>query len=179
MTSRMLHSAASSLERIFPHIQRRSYLRPPGAISERDFLTTCLRCGACLDACPVVAIFPLSAEAGDAVGTPVIDANKAACVVCDGLQCTHVCPSGALIPLLDPKVIRMGLAVVDETYCKRSLGEPCTICVDRCPVGPSAIAFPNDGPPTVLAAGCVGCGVCQLYCPTSPKAIVVEPNQES
>ena len=59
--------------------------------------------------------------------------------------------------------------------CVRSHGESCTRCVDMCPMGSDAIRFDDNGPPTVLADGCVGCGVCQLYCPTTPKAIVVSP----
>ena len=40
---------------------------------------------------------------------------------------------------------------------------------------PQAIRFVGDEPPEVLSPGCVGCGVCQLYCPTEPKAITVRP----
>ena len=150
-------------------------LRPPGAVEESRFLDTCQRCGACVKVCPAFAIFPLDQTHGDGAGTPVIDPDKAACVVCEGLKCTHVCPSGALLPIHDETMIRMGLAEVYEPLCDRTRGEPCTICVDRCPVGEAALRFNDYGPPEVLASGCVGCGVCQLYCPTTPKAIVVNP----
>jgi len=108
------------------------------------------------------------------VGTPVIDPSLAACVVCSELACTHVCPSGALRPLARPDEIRMGLAIVRPDVCVRGAGEPCVECVERCPIGPAAIRFPDEGPPMVLEA-CVGCGVCELYCPTTPKAIWIEP----
>ncbi|MBI4719162.1 MAG: 4Fe-4S dicluster domain-containing protein [Planctomycetes bacterium] len=154
--------------------QERPRLRPPGAIPEATFIDTCRRCGACVEACPANAIFPLPESFGYAPRTPVIDPDYAACVVCEGLQCTHVCPSGALLPLSAPTQIRMGLAEVYRPLCVRSRGESCTQCVERCPMGETALRFIDAGPPEVLA-GCVGCGVCQLYCPTSPKAIVVQP----
>lgn len=154
------------------------FLRPPGAIPEEAFVETCQRCGACVDACPAQAIFPKPGEGGDA-GMPVIDPDQAACVVCDGLQCTHVCPSGALTPLTRPEDIRMGLAEVYAGLCVRANGEPCMICVERCPLGAAAIRFEDHGPPVVLSEGCVGCGVCQLYCPTTPKAIAVVPRADA
>ncbi len=150
-------------------------LRPPGAVHEDIFGETCQRCGECVRVCPAHAIFPLAELFGDAKGTPAIDPSAAACVVCDGLQCTHVCPSGALLPLFDPSLIRMGIARVYAGLCVRTQGEDCTLCVDRCPIGKSAIHFPDAGPPEVLESGCVGCGVCEFYCPTSPKAISIEP----
>ncbi len=153
-------------------------LRPPGAIPEDRFSDVCRRCGACVRACPAFAIVA-SKESGPAQGTPVIDADISACVVCDGLQCTHVCPSGALQPIESPGDIRMGTAEVYGSLCVRTLGESCTECVDRCPIGITAIRFDDDGPPTVLASGCVGCGVCQFHCPTTPKAIVVSPPPRS
>ncbi|UCC30396.1 MAG: hypothetical protein JSU86_19620 [Phycisphaerales bacterium] len=153
----------------------RVVLRPPGAIEESQFIDTCYRCGGCREECPADAIFPLDKAEGDAAGTPAIDPDRAACVVCDGLKCTKGCPSGALQPVRDPREIRMGVAEVYEPNCVRTRGEACTLCADRCPLGETAIGFGNDGPPTVLTPGCVGCGVCQLYCPTGPKAIVVRP----
>ncbi len=152
-----------------------TYLRPPGAMEEDRFLTTCLRCGKCADACPADAIFLLSSAHGVAAGTPAIDPDQAACVVCEGLNCTQVCQSGTLSKLTDPSMIRMGSARVYEPMCERTQGRTCTACVDLCPLGESAIRFNEHRAPEVLSPGCVGCGVCQLNCPTSPKAITVLP----
>lgn len=171
---RALRPMADFLEKRSPLSPTRNYLRPPGAVAEQDFLSACQRCGKCIEVCPAHCIFAVSDD-GPAAGTPVIDPDKAPCVVCEGLKCTHVCPSGALLPLLDPRGIHMGTAEVYRALCVRSHGEACTLCVERCPIGSAAIRFDDDGPPEVLS-GCVGCGVCQFYCPTAPKAIGTKPN---
>ena len=106
----------------------------------------------------------------------MIDPDHAPCVVCDGLQCTQVCESGALTELVAPHQIRMGLAEVYEALCVRTVGESCTLCVEQCPIGAAALYFDGNGPPIVESNGCVGCGVCQNVCPTAPKAIVVKPS---
>ena len=56
----------------------------------------------------------------------------------------------------------------------RTRGEDCQICVDKCPLGVAALDIASPGGPVVVKAACVGCGVCEMYCPTQPKAIVVE-----
>jgi ferredoxin len=150
-------------------------LRPPGAIEEERFLDACQRCGACVEICPAHAIFPLTDSQGAAAGTPAVDADRAACVVCEGLRCTTVCPSGALLELTNPADIRMGIAEVYAPVCVRTHGDACDLCVERCPLGDVAIAFVDKGPPEIREAGCVGCGVCQYYCPSIPKAIIVRP----
>lgn len=173
--ARMISPVADYLEKRFDLSPLRVQLRPPGALEESHLIDTCYRCGNCVEACPADAIFALDAAAGEAVGTPMIDPDRAACVVCEGLKCTTTCPSGALLPVADPSLIRMGLADVYEPLCVRSTGEACTLCVDHCPLGEVAIGFADDGPPDVQSPGCIGCGVCQLHCPTSPKAITVRP----
>jgi ferredoxin-type protein NapG len=148
------------------------WLRPPGALPERRFLDTCSRCGDCVRVCPAQCIrIDVTNEKGG--GAPYIDVDTMPCVVCDGLLCMSTCPTGALLPtaLQD---ITMGLAVWNEHLCVRTHGENCTICVDKCPVGASAIRL-TDGRIEVLNPGCIGCGVCQAECPTSPKSVVVEP----
>ena len=152
----------------------RAFLRPPGAIEEGRFLDTCYRCGTCVEVCPAHAITLRQVPGHAAHGTPGIDADVAACVVCDGLQCTQNCPSGALQPLKRAYEIHMGLAVVSPARCVRTGGDVCILCVEKCPIGPAAIRFVGDGPPNVAASGCVGCGMCQLHCPTQPKAVVVK-----
>jgi ferredoxin-type protein NapG len=151
----------------------RNRLRPPGALPEKQFLDTCYRCGNCVEICPAHAIRPVP-DGEAACGTPYIDPDLAACVVCDGLSCMKVCPSGALRLVDAPEAIRMGLARVEQHTCLRRHGEQCTICIDRCPFGAQAIGIDSMGAVEVRPEGCVGCGVCQFYCPTLPKAIVVE-----
>ncbi len=153
----------------------RSVLRPPGALPEKAFLDTCYRCGNCVDVCPARAIRPLSGTDVERAGTPYIDPDLSACVVCDELSCMKACPSGALRLVSDAGQIRMGLARVDAALCVRSRGEHCTLCVDKCPLGRAAIELGETGEVVVKDPGCVGCGVCQFYCPTLPKAIQVTP----
>ncbi|MFH0981134.1 MAG: 4Fe-4S dicluster domain-containing protein [Planctomycetota bacterium] len=153
----------------------RPFLRAPGAIEESKFLDTCYRCGACVEVCPAHAIQLRQMPGHPAHGTPGIDPDLAACLVCEGLKCTLVCPSGALRPLKRAYEIRMGLALVSAERCVRSQGEACTRCVDECPIGAAALHFVDAGPPEVSASGCVGCGVCQKVCPTQPKAVLVKP----
>lgn len=151
------------------------YLRPPGVIEESRFLDTCYHCGACVEACPADAIQLRTFDGDPGHGTPGIDPDLAACILCDGFVCTHACPSGGLQPVTVATEVRMGLAIVAAQLCLRWANEPCTACVDACPLGTTAIRFMDDGPPMVSPAGCVGCGVCQLRCPTQPKAVTVRP----
>jgi MauM/NapG family ferredoxin protein len=146
------------------------WLRPPGAIAEKDFVSTCTRGGECVRACPAecIKIDPIGSK-GD--GAPYIDADLSACVVCDGLYCMHVCPSGSLVPT-SINEIDMGTAVWYEDSCIRASGRDCQICVDQCPLGEAAIKV-NDRAIEVNPHGCIGCGLCQQYCPTHPKSISV------
>ncbi len=149
------------------------WLRPPGAIKEIDFLNACSRCGVCVNVCPVQCIqIDLSGVVGR--GAPYIDPDVKACAVCQSLACMNQCPSGALLPtpLVD---IDMGTAVWREETCVRTAnGEDCTICADHCPLGTAAIEI-RERQVVVKPLGCIGCGVCQQDCPTSPKSILVIP----
>jgi ferredoxin-type protein NapG len=148
-----------------------TFLRPPGALDEPMFLAKCSRCGDCVRACPADAI-KIVPDVGN--GAPFIDANIAPCVVCTTLECMMVCPTGALEPT-PIKFIDMGTARWRPETCVRTRGEDCRICVDECPIGEVAISLDAEGSVRVHENGCVGCGVCQHRCPTSPKSIVVEP----
>lgn len=149
-------------------------LRPPGAPDEARLVESCLRCGACVQACPRQAIQPLPAAYGGMQGTPYIVPREAPCVMCHGLLCTTACPSGTLLPLSGPAAARMGLAVVDPGRCLPHLDAgACDLCQEKCPI-PGAIMVDTGGRPHVTAQ-CVGCGLCEHYCPTEPAAIRVTP----
>ena len=89
-------------------------LRPPGALKEKLFLASCIKCGQCVQVCPVEAIQLSDLADGCGVGTPYIDPRAQACdFSCDGLQCVLACPTGALTHHLDyPHQAEMGVAVV-------------------------------------------------------------------
>jgi len=173
--SKALGPIGDYLDRRLPQKPVRVLLRPPGATHEAMLLEVCFRCSACVEACPADAIYLLDRSHGAATGTPVVDPDRAPCVVCDGLHCANTCSSGALLPIANALQIRMGRAEVYESLCLRTQDQDCTLCVERCPIGETALRFNSAGAPEVLAE-CVGCGVCQHTCPTTPKAIVVKPH---
>lgn len=156
------------------------YLRPPGALPEAAFLDACTRCGDCLRACPAQCIVVEHVPADQpptASAFPHIVARRSPCVVCDERACMTVCPTGALTLVRDSRDIRMGRAAVDHDRCLLSAGEPCELCVSRCPVGDAALII-NDGDAVEVLDGCIGCGVCEHACPTEPPSIIVHPPPE-
>ena len=170
-TQPYMASTASASSKPSKFVNALRILRPPGAKEvEDEFVSTCSRCQNCVSACPVHAI---QIDDNQADGVPFIIAEEQPCVMCDGLLCMYNCPSGA-ITALPIGLIDMGAAEWREGRCIRSEGTDCTMCVDRCPIGPRAIEL-RDGRVVVHEEGCTGCGVCEHDCPTSPKSIVVIP----
>jgi ferredoxin-type protein NapG len=149
------------------------WLRPPGSGLEPAFRETCSLSGQCVTACPVQAI-KIDHSGAQGGGLPYINADESACILCDGLACMSACPSGALTAVAREQVA-MGRAEWAQSSCLRTYGDACRLCVDRCPIGASAIGIADQR--IEVLAGCVGCGVCQHECPTSPKSIVVKPRE--
>lgn len=72
-------------------------LRPPGALDEADLLASCIKCGQCVQVCPVQAIKLGDITDGFGLGVPYIAARDQACdFSCDAVQCILACPTGAL-----------------------------------------------------------------------------------
>jgi ferredoxin-type protein NapG len=91
-------------------------MRPPGALAEKDYLSSCIKCGQCVQVCPVKAIKLDDMDTGFGLGTAYIDAREQACdFSCDGLQCVLACPTGSLAHSLDyAPDTRMGFALLDK-----------------------------------------------------------------
>ncbi len=101
-------------------------LRPPGALNEKHFLAACIKCGQCVQVCPVEAIKLGDLTDGLGVGVPHIDAREQACdFSCDGLQCVLACPTGALIHEISfASEVDMGVAkVVNVKQCLAVQGQ--------------------------------------------------------
>ncbi len=72
-------------------------LRPPGAVKEEDFIYGCIKCGLCVQICPIEAVKLAGITDGLSYGTPYIDPMKQACdFSCDAMQCVETCPTAAL-----------------------------------------------------------------------------------
>jgi ferredoxin-type protein NapG len=75
----------------------KTLLRPPGAIQEDKFIYACIKCGLCVQICPIEAVKLAGISDGLSYGTPYIDPLLQACdFSCDAMQCVETCPTAAL-----------------------------------------------------------------------------------
>jgi len=153
-------------------------IRPPGALTERQFLQACTRCDKCIHACPKDAIQRVPKTMGFLIaGSPYIDPKKIPCVMCVDLPCIPACPDGALVPPPnnDRMEVKMGYAILDKKNCQAYGDTFCQQCVIDCPI-PGAITQ-VDEKPVFDKNICTGCGVCVLSCSTVniPLAIKIKP----
>lgn len=155
------------------------YLRPPGALDENEFLSRCIRCGQCGEACPNRCIKYFGAENGwRSIDTPYIVPRDKACILC--MKCGDVCPSGAIQPIAREAEaivdrVKMGKARVDERLCLSYQGKTCGVCYRACPLPDVAIHVGRLEQPRVTDK-CVGCGLCERSCIQMPQAIRVIPD---
>jgi MauM/NapG family ferredoxin protein len=152
------------------------YVRPPGAQPESQFVGQCCRSQQCVNVCPVQAI-KIDYSGIFMNGNPYIDIDSQPCVMCQDILCTRNCPSGAL-QFTEAAAVKLGTAIWNESLCKRTTGDDCQLCVDKCPLGKTAIEL-DERRVVVHDGGCTGCGVCQHACPTWPKAVKVCPRDET
>ena len=161
-------------------------LRPPGAQAERDFAATCVKCGACVVACPYGTLRLAKAATGIPLGTPHFVAREEPCRLCPDIPCAKACPTGSLDrAMADISASRMGLAVIDAENCLSWNGLRCEICYRVCPLQGKAItvdAHPRKLSrhavfiPVIHSSACTGCGLCERACPTAIAAVrIVQP----
>jgi MauM/NapG family ferredoxin protein len=148
----------------------RNFFRPPGAVGELEFLTSCTRCSLCRDVCPEQSIRLFSLEDGAKLAlTPYVNPNQIPCTLCK--KCVDICPTNALN--LEDFNARpyLGVANVQESFCLTSQQVMCDYCVRSCPTE-GAIGL-KDGKPVVSGELCNGCGICVKNCISEIKAIFI------
>jgi ferredoxin-type protein NapG len=164
-------------------------IRPPGALSEADFLGACIRCGLCVRDCPYDILSLASRKSRWPPARPTSSRGRLPCEMCEDIPCVKACPTGALDhSLTDINKAKMGLAVlVDQENCLNFLGMRCDICYRVCPVIDKAITLEQQTNartgkhalfiPTVHSDACTGCGKCEKACPLEVAAIKVYPTR--
>ena len=164
-------------------------LRPPGALTETDFLAACVRCGTCVRDCPYDILQLAELGDGPAHGSPYFVARALPCEMCEDIPCVKACPTGALdSALTDINDARMGTAVLlGRETCLNLLGLRCDICHRVCPLIDEAITLEmrhnarSGGhvifEPVVHASACTGCGKCEKACVLEEAAIKVLPQR--
>jgi polyferredoxin len=162
-------------------------IRPPGVMDEEVFLSTCIRCSQCMKICPTTALQPALTQAGlSGLWTPLVVPRVGYCDY-GCTACGQVCPSGA-IPLLslEEKRLRViGKASINRDRCLPwASGVPCIVCEEMCPTPQKSIrleeAEVTDSNrqtstvqrPSVLRDLCIGCGICEHYCPLEGDAAI-------
>ena len=163
-----------------------NYIRPPGALPEADFSAACVRCGLCVQDCPYDTLSLAEYGQVAAAGTPVFEARKVPCEMCEDIPCVKACPTNALDKTLtNIDDAEMGTAVlIDQEHCLNFLGLRCDVCYRVCPVIDKAITLQMQRIgrskhtvflPVVHADHCTGCGKCEQSCVLDESAIVVLP----
>jgi MauM/NapG family ferredoxin protein len=164
-------------------------LRPPGVNDEAEFLSACLRCGACMNVCPTSGLQPALTQAGaSGLWTPVLQPRLGFCdYTCTA--CGQACPTGAIpqLRLATKRREQIGVAVIDRDRCLPwSQNTTCAVCWELCPVPKRAIKLgkgrtvidPASGGelwirnPEVVVERCIGCGICENRCPVEGKAAI-------
>jgi len=182
-------------------------IRPPGALDEEfnedEFLSRCIRCGACIKVCPTAGLQPSGLKEVGLKGlwTPHLVSRLGQCDYgCHA--CGQVCPSGAIRPLSLPikQLTVIGRAYIDVNRCLPWADDiPCAVCEEMCPVPDKAITLraddeTDDGEgtgdsrvqgesgaprPYVISSRCIGCGLCEKRCPLNGESAirVYSPNE--
>ena len=165
-------------------------IRPPMSREEHDFLSSCIRCGECMKACPTGILKPAGLEHGlRALWSPVMVGTEGFCQKgCNA--CSVACPTDAIMkyPVEQKYTFKAGTAVFESNRCiSFTENKFCSECVRVCPTNaidftqgwepprkPGEEARGNEMPapegqvptrPThVNYDKCVGCGACEYAC---------------
>ncbi len=179
------HAAKTAVDLADQHAEKNAanWIRPPYALPEIDFLLSCTRCNACLEACPQQLIFPLSSSMGmPVVNTPALDLLNSSCLLCEDWPCVQSCEAGALQLVVESsaaedaherglKPPKIANVCIDTQSCLPWLGPECGACAGSCPID-GALAW--DGPrPMINQQACVGCAQCVEACILDTGAILI------
>ena len=153
-----------------------TFMRPPGVtdnLGETAFLDRCVRCGACMQACPNDLLTPDCGTAGlNGVFAPKFTLQANHCPT-NCTACADVCPTGAIPAMATRANARPGTAKINQAACiSYTENASCGVCYHKCPLEEKAIhrtikTLANGVTvklPSVVTDRCIGCGICVEAC---------------
>jgi len=171
---------------LVPLARKRKPLRshpiiPAGADNIRQFRRRCTSCQLCVTVCKNQVLRPSNKLASFL--QPHMSFERGFCRP-ECVSCSEVCPNGAIHPITreEKSATQIGYAVWNPELCvvlKDNV--TCDLCSVRCPTAAiTLIDRDPDNPrlpkiPMIDNNRCIGCGACELFCPSRPySAIYVE-----
>ncbi len=159
---------------------------PPGAGDLNRFSALCVRCYACLRACPtnVLRMGPVDLTRPKEILLPQMDFQRG---FCDHLcrECLKVCPTGAIryLSMAKKEKIQLGVASIDRRTCLAwGKNQYCVVCQEYCSYQAIHVRYAQKTripQPIVNPAKCRGCGYCEYKCPAlrNGSAIIVKAHR--
>jgi ferredoxin len=162
-------------------IARKTPIIPAGSDNIRQFTRRCTSCQLCVSVCDNQVLRP-SAKLTSFM-QPHMSFERGFCRP-ECIKCSTVCPNGAIQPITqeEKSALQIGYAVWRPELCIVLRDNvTCDLCSVRCPT--AAISQIDQDPnntrlpkiPMIDTNRCIGCGACELFCPSRPySAIYVE-----
>jgi len=175
---------------------KRNPILPPGAININNFNRHCSACHLCISKCPSKILTPAKLEYElKGIMQPIINYDEGYCEY-NCIECMKVCPTGAItspyinkqrqhnnneeqLIIKEKQLLQIGIAKYNKELCLIKVsGINCNKCASNCPAGAINIVKGENNLsfPSVNVNKCIGCGVCEYYCPTliEKKAIWID-----
>ena len=152
-------------------IKSKSPVYPPGVKNISHFKNLCTGCMVCAQKCPAEIIsFSLDKSCRSGI-IPILNFQNNYCLE-NCVECTTVCPTGALSPLsiIEKKDYKIAKLKINSDYCLNVKDKlECSLCSEICPVNAIKMRPSPDNNfkiPFVNTDICNGCGKCQYRCPS-------------
>lgn len=157
---------------------------PPGAKSIDDFSATCIRCYACVNACPSGVLTVRKGGGVAELCLPELDFDRHEGAFCryGCTNCSDVCPTGAIksLPIQEKRRQKIANVYIDRDACIPWVDrEECMDCAEVCRHDAVEVRGRGRGilRPFINQEKCSGCGACRNICPASKmgNAVKIEP----
>lgn len=155
--------------------KRDNPITPPGSLGLDNFISHCIGCQLCVQACPNEVL--VTSLHGTGPLQPSLSYEHGYCRP-NCVKCGELCPAGAIkaIDASGKKRIKIGQARIDHNLCIINKDEvQCSACQRVCPNEAISLRAEEDSKfkiPVVDADKCSGCGACEYICPSRPLAAI-------